>query len=140
MNRAFFIRGFAAFVVLAGLTGGALADEGKDPGDSGSDDDKEDDNSGPGGGDDDGGDDESNDPEDEDPNDDHDEARNAVVAENALPLNKILDIFRAGGDRVVIDVRLVHRRGVLSYLIKFIDFDGQVRKTYFDALTGLQIS
>ncbi|MEQ1899904.1 MAG: hypothetical protein ABL866_04135 [Devosia sp.] len=143
MNRAFFIRGFVAVVVLAGLTGEAMADGGS--GNSGSNDDEKDDNSGPGGGgdddEDDGDDDgEDDDPEDEDPNDDHNEARDAVVADNALPLDKILEIFRAGGDRVVIDVRLVHRRGVLSYLVKFIDFDGQVRKTYFDAMTGLQIS
>lgn len=67
---------------------------------------------------------------------DHDRARAAVADENALPLRKLLTLFRQSFEGEVVDVTLVKRRSALVYRVKFVDPSGRVRRAEFDAHTG----
>jgi uncharacterized membrane protein YkoI len=67
---------------------------------------------------------------------DHNRAQAAVADEEALPLDRMLLIFRRSGNGTVIDVRLLRRNGTLTYMIKYIDGGGAVRRAYYDAATG----
>jgi hypothetical protein len=68
--------------------------------------------------------------------DDHDAARQAVQADLAIPLRRMLEIFQGYGDLTVVDVALVTRAQVLQYRIKYVDPQGRVKQAYFDAQTG----
>lgn len=68
--------------------------------------------------------------------DDHEAARLAVAAKDAVPLSEMLARFRTYGNYTVIDVKLLRSNKALLYVIKFIDDAGEVRKSYFDAKTA----
>lgn len=119
--------------------------------DDGGDDEQEDQSDDDDGGDDDGGGDDNGDDGDDgdddpgagsggsgsgEPDDDHEEARLAVVAKDALPLSEMLARFRTYGNYTVIDVKLSRSNKTLLYVIKYIDEAGEVRKSYFDAKTA----
>ncbi|MEO5804940.1 hypothetical protein [Devosia sp.] len=111
-----------------GLAAPARADDGDSDSESGS-------HGGDAGG---GGDNEdsSDDGEDQSDADHHDDPRQAVAADQAISLRRMLDIFAGYGALSVIDVALVRRHNALQYRIKFIDPQGLVRQRYFDALNG----
>jgi uncharacterized membrane protein YkoI len=94
--------------------------------DDGGDDDKGDDNGddnpgGPGGGDSGG---------------DHDDAKDAVDANEVLPLRQILALLRKRANYTVIDVKLYRGNGAVLYILKCIEESGAVVKIVFDAKTG----
>lgn len=68
--------------------------------------------------------------------DDHDIAREAVKANQAIPLGDMLDMFDERGHLTVVDIALVTRSGRLQYRIKYIDPAGRVRQQFFNAKTG----
>ena len=159
MKRRIFAQGLLALLLLSTATVPAFAKDGKDDGgdyDSGGgdggDDSGGDDNSGSGGG---GG---GNSGGDDGPDDsggdhsgggdgthsgsggDHEDAKHAVDAKDALPLGTMLTMFKRYGDYTVIDVKLSESNRTLLYVFKFIDSTGNVRKAYFDAKTGTPVN
>jgi uncharacterized membrane protein YkoI len=69
----------------------------------------------------------------------HDTARRAVEADEAISLGRMLAIFGASGDRLVVDITLVRQGQSLQYRIKYIDGEGRVRQARFDAQTGAAV-
>ena len=164
MDRRIFTISALAALLLTTTTLPALADGGGDNGDDseGGDDGKDggDDNSGSGGsggggddgnndggngggddgGHDDGGDSGSGSSGSGDTESEHDRAKKAVDASQALPLQEMMSRFRKYGDYTVIDVRLAITGDKLLYVFKFIDTSGNVRRARFDAKTGVLAS
>lgn len=54
----------------------------------------------------------------------------------ALPLPEMLSKFRSLGNNTLIDVILIGQGSRMRYRFKYIDAGGNVRKSYFNALTG----
>lgn len=67
---------------------------------------------------------------------DHEVAKRAVDASEAMPLDKVLDKFKDFGSFTVIDVKLARRDDDLIYVFKYIDSSGMVRIALLDARTG----
>ncbi|MBI4920412.1 MAG: hypothetical protein HY834_01580 [Devosia nanyangense] len=151
MNRRFFSFGATSLVLFLALFGTpAIADDDDGGDDEQQDDDEQEDD---GGGDDNGDDDDGGDDGGDDSGsggtgsggsgsgsselgDDHEDARLAVVAKDAMPLSEMLARFRSYGNYTVIDVKLSRSNKTLLYVIKYIDDAGEVRKSYFDAKTA----
>lgn len=55
---------------------------------------------------------------------------------DALPLSEMLNRFRSLGNNTLIDVILIGQGSRMKYRFKYIDAGGNVRKSYFNALTG----
>lgn len=72
--------------------------------------------------------------------DDHDRAREAVTSDGAIPLRRLLGLFRESHSGEVIDVTLLRRKDMLVYRVKFIDPAGRVRRAEFNARTGESLS
>jgi len=71
---------------------------------------------------------------------DHDEAKAAIDAKQALPLDQMLAIFRQRGSYTVLDVKLAHSNDSFLYVFKYIDDAGTVRKAFFNAKSGALIN
>lgn len=67
---------------------------------------------------------------------DHDDAREARVQGEALPLSKLLPIALAKVPGEVLEVEAERKRGRFVYEIEILDRAGQVRKVVLDARTG----
>lgn len=70
---------------------------------------------------------------------DHEDAKHAVDAKDALPLSQMLVLFKRYGDYTVIDVKLAKSNKSLLYVFKYIDTSGNVRKSWFDARSGVLV-
>lgn len=68
--------------------------------------------------------------------DDHDRARRAVLAGEALPLRTILDKAAAEFPGELIEAELEEEKGRLIYELKLITPDGRVMKLHYDARDG----
>jgi hypothetical protein len=140
MNRRLFIHAVLALVLLSTTALPALADEGgsdngdgKGGGHSQGSGEEHGQGAGHGG---DGNPGAGNDGNGGNGNADHDQAKHALDAAEALPLSQVLTRFRQLGDFTVIDVKLSHRNQSLVYVFKYIDGSGMVRKAVFDARSG----
>lgn len=71
---------------------------------------------------------------------DHERARTAVETAAAIPLKKLLELFRRDFEGKLVDVTLVKRKTALIYRIKFIDGTGRVRRVEYDAVTGSRLN
>lgn len=58
---------------------------------------------------------------------------------DTLPLGDMLALFQKRGHATVLDVKLARSNRYLLYVIKYIDGTGTVRKSYFDARTGVLV-
>lgn len=72
--------------------------------------------------------------------DDHDRARRAVQAGEALPLRTILDKAAAQFPGELIEAELEEEHGRLIYEIKLVTPEGRVRKLLYDARDGTLIT
>lgn len=67
---------------------------------------------------------------------DHDEARAAVEAREALPLTRILEIARRTVPGEIVEVELERDHGRLIYEVEVLTRTGRVRKVEIDAQSG----
>lgn len=67
---------------------------------------------------------------------DHDEARRAVEAGQARPLNEILDIVRGKLPGEIIRVKFERQNGEWMYEFRLVDRSGRLFEVYVDARTG----
>lgn len=141
MNRRVLLSGPVAFAILLSLSAlPALAKDGADDDGGGDDHDGKDD-----GGHDDGGSSGSgssgsggpsgNGGGTDDVSKDDDERGDA----GTMPLGDMLALFQKRGHATVLDVKLARSNRHLLYVIKYIDGTGTVRKSYFDARTGVLV-
>jgi uncharacterized membrane protein YkoI len=132
MNRRLFCLAiFAGFLPM--LVSPALADD--NGGDGKDDSSSEGDDNNNAGEDDNGGHDDESGNSDKRSGEDHDEAKRAVDAHEAIPLDQMLAIFARRGTYTIIDVKLQRSNDTFLYVIKFID-QQTVRRSFFDARTG----
>jgi uncharacterized membrane protein YkoI len=68
--------------------------------------------------------------------DDYQDATRLRRSGEILPLQQVLERFRASEGGRVLEVDLKQRRGRHVYEIEFLDRDGRVKKREFDAATG----
>jgi uncharacterized membrane protein YkoI len=67
---------------------------------------------------------------------DHDEARGAVEAGEAHPLNEILDIVRGKLPGEIIRVKFERENGLWVYEFRVVNGEGRLFEIYVDAHTG----
>ncbi len=68
--------------------------------------------------------------------DDHLQARRLVESGEVLPLQSILDKYRADYPGRVIEVELEKKHGEIIYEIEIVDDRGEVRELYINARNG----
>lgn len=67
---------------------------------------------------------------------DHDDARAAVAAREALPLTRIVEIAQRAVPGEIVEVELEHEHGRLIYEVEVLTRTGRLRKVEIDARTG----
>ena len=83
---------------------------------------------------------EHHDDEDNDDHDgDHQQALEAVRANEAIPFRDILEIFEQQFGGKIIDASIYQKRGQLVYRFKYVDQSGYVLTAFYQAATGLYL-
>ncbi len=84
-------------------------------------------------------DDDDDDDDDHDDDEDEESALRAVLSEEAIPLRKMIQIFRREVGGEIIDISLFRRRLRLHYRFQYINSNGHVATAVFVAATGARV-